>query len=605
MRKIKQKEEKMKRKIFRIVLFVIVFFMGAMCAGCGKKQVSEIQMTPDKNDSLDSEINSGLSDALPQLTEPTPTMTVAPTKPPIPTAAPERAFTMASYPTINADIPDPDIIRVGETYYMVSTTMNLCPGVPIMKSTDLVHWQIVRYVYDTFASDDITNLENGKDMYSRGSWAASIRYDEALQIYLICFNSNDHGFFVYTTPDLEKGSFSKYTSSFYFHDPGLFIEGENIYVISASGGNCTMQKIGLDPEHMRVEKSGAPIKLFSSKDWALWEGAHVYKVGEYYYIFIIASPKNRWMRTQLCYRSKTLAPGSWEEKIVYQGGSGNQSAGLAQGGIIETQFGDWYAFLFQDRGATGRVPSVVAVEWQEDWPLLGTYNMAGKFMQNQSSYAMRVYLPEDENGNAFTGNDDFSYEKEEDLKVVWQWNHNPKEEYWSVTERPGFLRLRTDKTVNNLFEAHNSLTQRTVGPQCTSEILLDAGKIKKGDYTGIAAVASAYGMVGVMRDEKDDLYLFQANAEFKQAFETPNEAILLEPTRNGTVFLKIQYDLKGETADFFYSYDKESWNSIGKRMRLGFSTNTTFMGTRSWLFYFATLETGGIADFDSYEICLE
>ncbi|MBQ8633010.1 MAG: glycoside hydrolase 43 family protein, partial [Lachnospiraceae bacterium] len=250
----------------------------------------------------------------------TPSPTTPPTETPVPTKepAPTKESTRFSYPTMHADIPDLDIIRVGETYYMVSTTMNLCPGAPIMKSTDLGHWEIVNYVYDTFADDDVTNLENGRDMYAHGSWAASLKYNEADGLYYVAFNSNDHGFFIYTTSDIENGTWTKHACRGGYHDPALFFENGNLYVISAAGGNCSIQQLSLDSENGTVTTVGSSKRLFSaSKDWGLWEGAHAYKVGDYYYIFIIASPSDRWMRTEVCYRSKDLFSTDWEEQIVY------------------------------------------------------------------------------------------------------------------------------------------------------------------------------------------------------------------------------------------------------------------------------------------------
>lgn len=580
----------------RIIQSVVTATLLGICIGCNSENKQENVATITPAMEAEAEIT----------TEETPTISITaaptPTTAPTPTSAPDLAYTLVSYPTVNSDIPDPDIIRVGEVYYMVSTTMNLCPGVPIMKSTDLVHWQIVRYVYDTFASDDKTNLENGKDMYAKGSWAASLRYDEENDCFYIGFNSNDHGFFLYKTEDLENGEWTRYTSSSYFHDPGLFVENGELYVISASGGNCTLQKLSLDDTTLRVTKAGASVRLFSSNQWSLWEGAHVYKIGEYYYVFIIASPKNRWIRTQLCYRSKTLVAGGWEEKVVYQGGSGNSSAGLAQGGVIETQYGNWYAFLFQDRGATGRVPSIVAVEWQEDWPILGSYNMAGVFCPNQSDYASRIYLPEDTNGNQFAGSDEFSYASKDEFSLYWQWNHNPKEEYWSVTERNGYLRLTTDTVVSTPWEAHNSLTQRTIGPSCESITSLSVARMKPGDYAGMAAVSNDFAMVGVYCDEKGEKYLIQANAAFREAITEEIERVETPLESDATVFLKISYDLKGEKADFFYSFDQENWTQIGKTKRLGFSTDTTFMGTRTWLVNYATKASGGSVDFDFYHL---
>ena len=220
-----------------------------------------------------------------------------------PNNKPEIEGVVTSFPTIPSDVPDPDIIRVGEDYYMVSTTMNLCPGVPIMKSTDLVHWQIVNYVYDTFEEDDITNLENGLDMYSRGSWAASIKYDEKNSLYYVGFCSNNHGFYIYTTDNIENGTWKKHHTTRAFHDPALFLENDKLYVLSARGGRCSLQELALK-ENGDISLVGASRQLFTSGNWGLWEGAHAYKVNDNYYVFVIASPTDRWIRTQMGYPSQ-------------------------------------------------------------------------------------------------------------------------------------------------------------------------------------------------------------------------------------------------------------------------------------------------------------
>ncbi len=514
-----------------------------------------------------------------------------------------------SYPTLYMDVPDLDIIRVGENYYMVSTTMNMCPGVPVMKSTDLVHWQIVNYVYDTFENDDVTNLENGKNMYTHGSWAASLKYDEATGKYYVAFCSNDHGFYVYTTTDIEKGIWEKYTTTSRFHDPALFFENGKMYVISASGGNCNMQELKLDDTTKKVKNVGTSKKLFSATGWSLWEGAHVYKVGDYYYVCIIASPTDKWMRTEVCYRSKTLAAGEWEEKVIYQGGSGGSTSGLAQGGIVQTQFGDWYGFLFQDRGGVGRIPSVVAVDWQDDWPMMGMYNSKGVFQPNKADGTTTIRLNKSTEDNYIVSDDDFTYAEGEKLKLVWQWNHNPKNDFWSVTANPGYLRLTTDKVVPNIRLAHNSLTQRTFGPTCKSETKISVANMKKGDYAGLAAVADNAAMIGVMCDENGDKYVTQARYTFPKATENDTKEVTVKAKAeqkladNAEVYLKIEYSFgSGDRATFYYSLDGETWTKLGTNFTMGFSTTTTFMGARTWLFNYATKEAGGYVDFDYYKI---
>lgn len=534
---------------------------------------------------------------------------------PMPTLDPNNLATV-NYPTLYSDIPDLDIIRQGEAYYMVSTTMNMCPGVPIMKSTDLAHWQIVNYVYDTFEDDDFTNLNNGKNMYKHGSWAASLKYNEAEGKYYVAFNSNDHGFYIYTTTDIEKGTWTKYSTKNKYHDPALFFDEGKMYVFSGS----TLQQLELDDSSNAVKPVGSSVKLFTKDDskWGLWEGAHAYKVGEYYYLFIIASPQSGWMRTEVCYRSKTLEAGDWEEQIIYQGGCGGNGAGLAQGGIVDTQYGDWYGFLFQDHGGVGRIPSIVSVNWNytdsdgnsyEDWPMMGTYDADGNFTPSKAEDSVQINLNDSGLENYFVDDDDFTYAEGEKLKLVWQWNHNPQNDFWSVTDNPGYLRLTTDRVVDNIMFAHNSLTQRTYGPSCKSETKISIGQMKPGDFAGLASVSDKPAMIGVMCDDNGDKYITQASSPFPTGTGTETTINGQAPEKlsdDTEVYLKIEYSFSTnanqDKANFFYSLDGTNWTKLGTEQKLGFSTSTTFMGTRTFLFNYATKEAGGYVDFDYYKI---
>lgn len=534
---------------------------------------------------------------------------------PMPTLDPNNLATV-NYPTLYSDIPDLDIIRQGDAYYMVSTTMNMCPGVPIMKSTDLAHWQIVNYVYDTFENDDIANLNNGKNMYKHGSWAASLKYNEAEGKYYVAFNSNDHGFYIYTTTDIEKGTWTKYSTKNKYHDPALFFDEGKMYVFSGS----TLQQLELDESSNAVKPVGSSVKLFTKDDkkWGLWEGAHAYKVGEYYYLFIIASPQSGWMRTEVCYRSKTLEAGDWEEQIIYQGGCGGNGAGLAQGGIVDTQYGDWYGFLFQDHGGVGRIPSIVSVNWNytdsdgnsyEDWPMMGTYDADGNFTPSKAEDSVQINLNDSGLKNYFVDDDDFTYAEGDKLKLVWQWNHNPQNDFWSVTDNPGYLRLTTDRVVDNIMFAHNSLTQRTYGPSCKSETKISIGQMKPGDFAGLASVSDKPAMIGVMCDENGDKYITQASSPFPTGTGTETKINGQAPEKlsdDAEVYLKIEYSFSTnanqDKANFFYSLDGTNWTKLGTEQKLGFSTSTTFMGTRTFLFNYATKEAGGYVDFDYYKI---
>ena len=135
--------------------------------------------------------NTAEPTALPTQNVPVATPTLQPLN-----TIPENELALCSYPMLFADVPDPYICRKGDTYYMISTTMFLNPGAPIAKSTDLVHWQMVGYVYDLLADDDYGNMDNGKDMYSHGSWAASLEYNDDTGLFYVCFNTHDEGCFL-------------------------------------------------------------------------------------------------------------------------------------------------------------------------------------------------------------------------------------------------------------------------------------------------------------------------------------------------------------------------------------------------------------------------
>lgn len=570
----------------------------------------------------------------PEPTQPGPTS--EPTETPVPVLD-ENNLAVAEYPTVFSDVPDCDFIRVGGNYYMVSTTMNMCPGAPIMKSTDLVHWEIVNYVYDTLFDDDANNLENGKQVYGNGSWAAAIRYYEG-KFYVI-FNSNNYGFFLFTTDDIENGKWQGYFIKSSFHDPALLFDDGHMYVIYAGS---TLQEIQLSEEYAdgpsgdigTIEKVGKEKTLFQkSSAWGLWEGVHAYKIGDYYYLMIIASPATGWFRTEVCYRSKKLLdsePSDWEEQIVFQGSTYEYGTGIAQGGIVDTIYGDWYGILFQDHDAIGRIPSILAVKWDysytdengdkhdyTDWPMMGYYNDNDEFVSCQSTSdkvlkPLKIRLNDSGKENYIAGDDDFTYAEVDKLKLVWQWNHNPDNDNWSVSDNPGYYRITNGRTCNNVWFARNSLTQRTIGPEYTSETAILTNGMKPGDYAGLVAVGSDYGMVGVKCDENGDRYIFQGsgscnNSRPANVAEITENAVADKVEGDTEVYLEVEYKFnngnkRADTANFYYSLDGENWTKIGKELNISFSTSTTFMGTRTWLTNYATSEAGGYVDFDYYKI---
>lgn len=281
-------------------------------------------------------------------------------------------------PAVYSDVPDIDIIRVGDAYYMVSTTMHLSPGCPIMKSTDLVNWEIVNYVYDILGDDDAMSLRNGESMYGNGQWAASLQYHDGL--YYVAFNSNTTGTaYLYTTDDIERGAWKKTTLNGPFHDMALFFDDDNEKAYVVYGGGA-IKCAELSEDLTTVNKETEKVLFDVTKDEGethfteglLCEGTHIMKKDGYYYVFNISWPSGK-PRVEICHRSETFPSTEWENKIILETNFTNNGVGggVAQGGVIDTADGKWYGFLFQDHGAIGRVPVLTDCTWKDGWPMLG------------------------------------------------------------------------------------------------------------------------------------------------------------------------------------------------------------------------------------------
>ena len=184
------------------------------------------------------------------------------------------------------------------------------------------------------------------------------------------------------------------------------------------------------------------------------------------------------------------------------------------------------------------------------------------------------------------------------LPLVWQWNHNPDNTLWSVTERKGFLRLKTGRIDSLFLKSRNTLTQRTFGPVCSGTTLLDASNLKEGDFAGLVALQRKFGQVGV-KIENGRKYLFMVSNQT----DVPTE-IQSIPLNQNTVYLKIECDFRDrvDIARFFYSLDGKTWNVIGNQLKMEYTLMEHFMGYRFGLFNYATKNIGGVADFDYFRI---
>ncbi len=493
----------------------------------------------------------------------------------------------AKNPVIWADVPDPSVLRVGDTYYMSSTTMHMNPGVPIMKSKDLVNWEIIGYTYDILDDNDKLALRNGENAYGEGSWASSLRYNNGWY-YAVTFSYSTQKTHIYKTDDIEAGTWSESTLNRVYHDSSLWFDDDGgVYLVY---GVNDIRIIELTPDVAAVKPGGLDRIIIpdsrritgASEFHVPAEGSHVYKVDGTYYVFLITWPRGD-MRTQVVYRSDSLT-GPYEGKIVLK------DSGIAQGGLIDTPDGNWYAMLFQDHGAVGRIPFLIPVTWEDGWPVLGVDGKVPRVLDIPAGTGSL---------NGIIASDEFEWGSETNvsLPLAWQWNHNPDDRYWSVTDRPGFLRIVNGKVDTDFMDTQNTLTQRTFGPECSGYIAMEIANMKDGDYAGLGALQKNYGFAGVKRaGEANFIVMINGSSGSKEEMES----IPLDLER---VYFRIDMDYENITdeAYFYYSLDGVEWERIGDTLHMSY-TLPHFMGYRFSLFNYATKTTGGYVDFDYYRI---
>ncbi|HHX11152.1 MAG TPA: glycosyl hydrolase 43 family protein [Firmicutes bacterium] len=503
----------------------------------------------------------------------------------------EREVTYYNNPIINADAPDPSITRNGDDFYLVTTTMHMMPGAPVMKSKDLVNWEIVSYVYESLHDTPKYDMNEGT-VYGRGQWATSIRYHEGM--FYLLFSPNDHPYsaYIYSTADPATEEWQLVSRTTHFHDGSLFFDDDGrVYVFYGTG-----ELRELEPDLLGVKEDGVNMKIFErdEEETGLLEGSHVVKHNGKYYLMMISWPNGE-NRRQLCYRADNIT-GPYEKKVVLE----DNFAGfpyVGQGSLIDDKNGNWYAIIFQDRGAIGRVPLLMPVRWEDGWPMLG--DEEGK-VPASGEIPLKPHPVE----TPIVGSDDFN---DSELKMFWQWNHNPRNENWSLTERPGYLRLKTNRPVDNLYAAYNTLTQRMEGPQCKGVVSIDLSNMKDGDVTGLSAFNGHSGLLSVIK-EGDRKYLTMStnvvelsNREKAILNVIEEEKERIEWTED-EIYLRVDCDfnLHKDIATFYYSADNENWTKIGEDYKMRFDYRKLFMGTRFAIFNYATKESGGYVDIDFF-----
>lgn len=504
-------------------------------------------------------------------------------------------------PITKLDYPDVDVIRVEDTYYMVSTTMHFMPGCEILRSYDLLNWEHATYVYNTLDSTEEQRMVGDQSMYGQGMWAASLRHHN--DMFYVCFVANDtHKTYLYTSKTIE-GPWMKQNIEGFYHDCSLLFDDDGkVYIVY---GNREIWLTELNETLTGPKEGGLHRRILcDDKERPLGlEGSHMYKINGKYYVFFIHSRADRWMRTEACFMADSL-DGEFTGGDVFEDDRNYCGSGVAQGGIVDTPNGDWYAILFQDSGAVGRLPILLPIHWENDYPVFGVDGRVPETFAIHSTKPDYRYEP-------LVGSDDFKLK--DDKKVYnqllprWQFNHEPWEDFMKVNTEEGYYEITAAKLCKNVTEAPNTLTQRMRFPSCEGTITIDASNINEGDYAGLCAFQSCYGMVAITKQQGKYQLVMQTKENdsngFKQRQSDHSEGQLWETVDLDssiiTLKVSVNFDHMKDESEFFYQ-TKEGWKKIGPIHKLHFRLDH-FCGARFGLFYYATKELGGTARFSNFE----
>ena len=558
-------------------------------------------------------------------------------------------------PLIGMDYPDPDVIRVGDVYYMASTTMYYMPGCEILRSYDLMHWEHAAFVYDRLDSTPAQRMEGGENIYGQGMWAASLRYHQGM-FYVVFIANDTHKTYLYRAKDVQ-GPWEKSEIQGFYHDSSLLFDDDGrVYIVY---GNKEIHLTELKEDLTGPKEGGLDRVILTDSDdvYLGYEGSHFYKINGKYYLFLIHMPKSTGRRTEACFMAESLE-GEFTGGDICDDDRGYCGSGVAQGGVVDTPSGKWYAILFQDTGAVGRIPALIPVRWEGDRPVLG---INGKIPEvfpiedNRPGYRYAPLFGSDDfkdgadtkagQGSEFTtaaaaetcsgqksggktagaetgvvqepggkaADAETAQEKTAQgpsfgFKSFWQFSHEPDLRLVERDGRAGTVRITTDKLCKNLVQAKNILTQRTLYPGCRGTVTVDGSGLKEGDFAGLCFLESQYAYLAVTRREGALWLVMRRRVLETDSFwgerrdQDPGQELAVVKLSGEKVKLRGEADFyyQKDTAGLYYSEGETGeFLPLGPKVKLCFKLDH-FTGVRFGLFVFSTKETGGNAVFSDF-----
>jgi len=471
-------------------------------------------------------------------------------------------------PILYADYSDPDVIRVGEKFYMVASEFHFM-GIPVLESSDMVNWKIIGQVYSSFDYPGFSSNEQ----YGKGSWAPSIRYHNDRFYDYFC--TPGEGLFM-SSAEKAEGPWEPLTEVkgiAGWEDPCPFWDEDGTAYLGHS-------RVGAGP--IIIHKMSPDGKTLLDDGLTVYtgpvaEGTKIHKLNGWYYLSIPEGGVERGWQTIL--RSKSIY-GPYEKKVVLEKGSTDIN-GPHQGSLVDTPEGQWWFYHFQSDGAMGRVVHLQPVVWQDEWPVVGV-----DIDRNGIGEPVYVWKKPDIKGNfAITApqtGDDFNAGKP---GLQWQWNHNPDNSSWSATSKPGYLVLSALKA-ESFLKARNTLTQKVMGTTGEVVVEMDVTGLAEGQKAGLCSMGGkTNNLVGVLMKEGKTFIFFEKNGTVSEE----------KAFKGKKIYLKARLDIRKQENQFFYSPDNKTFTSIGENFLTSFGN---WKGTRVGLFSFNVLNNGGSAAFN-------
>lgn len=489
-------------------------------------------------------------------------------------------------PVVFADYSDPDVIRVDDDFYMVSSSFNCMPGIPILHSKDLVNWEIINHVYQKLPLE-----KYDKPAHGQGSWAPSIRFhDNKFYVY---FCTPYDGLFMATTSDpKEDWELTHVAKVEYWEDPcPLWDDDGNAYLVRGKlcGNDLILHKLSTDGK--KLLDNG--VTIFKDEEQPIIEGPKFIKKDGYYYILAPAGGVSQGWQTVL--RSKNIY-GPYETKNVLHQGNTDIN-GPHQGGLVELKSGEWWFSHFQDRGPFGRIVHLQPVKWEDGWPMMG------KDINNdgQGEPVMEYQKP-DVKGKIKIVNpqttDEFNKSK---LGLQWQWHANPQDEWYSLSDSKGKIRLNAVQNLTqecNFWTVPNLLLQKFPAPTFTVTTKMEFNGALTGEKSGLVIMGKQWAYLAITKE--DNMLKLGMYEGKNDKCDNATKAIESIPIETKSLYLKVSVDSDG-LCQFEYSLDGNQYSAIGKEFQ---SVSGRWIGAKVGLFSVNPniVQSTGYADFDWFRV---